>query len=186
MNTQTYRYASFLLFIGLLGLPWPSCAQAERTVLPPAVPDRLKVPDGQAVLLEALGKGVQIYRCQGTTADSEKFEWAFVAPEAMLLNSKGGTIGKHYAGPTWEATDGSKVTGELQNRADAPDPSAIPWLLLKAKSNEGSGAFKTVTYIQRVNTEGGKAPAEGCDQSRMNASIRVHYVADYYFYTAAR
>jgi hypothetical protein len=177
---------SFLLFISLFGVPRPTSAQASPAVSPPAVPDRLKVPDGQVVLLKALGKGLQIYRCQAVAADPSKFEWTFIAPEATLLNGKGETIGKHYAGPTWEATDGSKVTGEVLQRADAPDPSAIPWLLLKAKSNIGAGTLKNVTYIQRVNTEGGKAPAEGCDQSRMNSSVRIDYVADYYFYTAAR
>jgi hypothetical protein len=185
MRARVHRHTWFL-FINLFAAPWLKCTQSPCAISPPAVPDRLKVPDGQVVLLKALGEGVQIYGCQATAADPNKFEWTFSAPEATLTNDKGETIGKHYAGPTWEANDGSKVVGEVQQRADAPDSSAVPWLLLKTKSNEGAGAFKNVMYIQRVDTEGGKAPAEGCDRSRLDASVRVHYRADYYFYTAAQ
>lgn len=175
-----------LLFIGLFGLSWFGGARSPASIPQPAVPDNLKVPDGQLVLLKALGKGVQIYRCQANPDNPSKFEWAFEAPEADLLNNRGKRIGKHYAGPTWEASDGSKVVGEVLQRADAPSPKAVPWLLLKAKSNEGNGIFKNVTYIQRVNTEGGKAPAEGCDPQHSDAKVRVDYKANYYFYVAAR
>ena len=158
----------------------------RRPIPPPTVPDNLKVPDGQIVLLKALGKGVQIYTCKAKTDDPSKFEWAFKAPEADLFNHKGEKIGKHYGGPTWEANDGSKVVGKVQARADAPDASAIPWLLLSAQSHEGSGKFSTVTYLQRVNTVGGKAPTQGCDSSHVGTEARVDYTADYYFYGTAR
>lgn len=184
MRAKGHRHTCFL-FISLFAASWVKCTQAPSAISPPAVPDRLKVPDGQVVLLRALGEGVQIYPCEATPADPSKFEWTFIAPEAVLMNDKGRKIGRRYAGPTWEANDGSKVVGEVQQRADAPDASAVPWLLLEAKSNEGTGAFKNVTYIQRVDTEGGKAPAEGCNKGRMNASVRVDYEADYYFYVAA-
>ena len=148
----------------------------------PAVPNNLKVPDGQMVLLKALGQGVQIYACGAKAGAPNQFEWVFKTPEADLTGDKGERIGRHYAGPAWEANDGSKVVGEVQQRADAPRPDAVPWLLLKAKSNQGDGTFKTVTYIQRVNTEGGTAPKEGCDAQRSGAEARVDYKATYYFY----
>jgi hypothetical protein len=158
----------------------------RESILPPQVPDNLKVPDGQAVLLKALGKGVQIYECKARADDSSKSGWSFIAPEADLTNEHGEKIAKHYAGPTWQANDGSKVVGEVQQKADAPNPGAVPWLLLKAKSNEGTGTFAKVTYIQRVDTEGGVAPAAGCDQAHTNAEVRVDYKADYYFYVRAQ
>ena len=164
-----------------------SCARSARPyVPPPPVPDILKVPDGQTVLLKALGKGVQIYGCMATTADPSKFEWSFKAPEADLTNEDGKKIARHYAGPTWEANDGSKVLGEVQKKADAPRPGAVAWLLLKAKTNEGTGTFARVTYIQRVDTEGGVAPAAGCDQAHVNTEARVDYRANYYFYAPQR
>src|SRR6266849_427059 len=129
----------------------------------PKVLKILRVPAGQTVLLKALGKGVQIYGCKAEPGDPGKFEWSFKAPEADLTNEHGDKIAKHYAGPTWEANDGSKVVGE--KKADAPRPGAVPWLLLKAKTNEGTGTVAKVTYIQRVDTEGGVAPAAGCDQA---------------------
>jgi Protein of unknown function (DUF3455) len=156
--------------------------RAQAHLVPPQVPDNLKVPDGQAVLLKALGKGVQIYDCKATLVDPGKFEWSFKAPEADLTNEHGDKIAKHYAGPTWEANDGSKIVGEVQQKADAPTPGAVPWLLLKAKANEGTGMFAKVSYIQRVDTEGGVAPAAGCDQAHVNTEARVDYRANYYFY----
>ena len=98
------------------------------------------------------------------------------------MDDKGERIGKHYGGPTWEANDGSKVVGEVQQRADAPRPAAIPWLLLKVRSSQGDGTFNNVTYIQRVNTEGGTAPQDGCDAQHNGAEVRVNYKATYYFY----
>ena len=155
----------------------------RESISPPQVPDNLKVPDGQTVLLKAFGKGVQIYDCKANAEDPGKFVWVFKAPEADLTNEDGHKIAKHYAGPTWEANDGSKVVGEVQQKADAPHPGAVPWLLLKGKAHEGTGTFAKVTYIQRVDTEGGVAPAAaGCDQARVNAEARVDYKANYYFY----
>jgi hypothetical protein len=158
----------------------------RKPISPPPVPDNIKVPDGQTVLLKALGNGVQIYDCEATAADPGKFDWSFKAPEADLTNEDGKKIAKHYAGPTWEANDGSKVVGEVQQKAAAPRPRAIPWLLLKAKTNEGTGTFARVTYIQRVDTEGGVAPATGCDQAHVNTEARVGYSANYYFYVPKR
>jgi hypothetical protein len=167
------------ILFGLSVLAVLSCKR--ESIPPPTVPENLKAPEGH-VLLKALGKGVQIYACKTTANDPVKFAWTFKAPEAELKNNEGENIGKHYVGPTWEATDGSKVVGALQQQAASPDPNAIPWLLLKAKSNEGTGTFSKVTYIQRVDTAGGKAPSDGCDQTHANAEARIDYTAYYYFY----
>jgi hypothetical protein len=159
----------------------------RKPISPPQVPNNIKVPDGQTVLLKALGKGVQIYHCMATVADPGKFAWSLTAPKADLTNEDGEKIAKHYAGPTWEANDGSKVVGELPpNTAPAPRPGAILWLLLKAKANEGTGTFAKVTYIQRVDTEGGVAPDAGCDQAHVDTEARVDYKANYYFYIPER
>src|SRR6266704_1241294 len=84
-------------------------------------------------------------------------------PEADLFDLSGKKIGKHYAGPTWESNDGSKVVGEVKARDDGPAPTAIPWLLLRAKSTSGNGAFSRTQAIQRLYTVGGQAPAESCN-----------------------
>jgi hypothetical protein len=87
-----------------------------------------------------------------------------------LLDDQGQVIGKHYKGPVWEAADGSTAAGVVQQHANAPDAKAVPWLLLK------------VTYIQRVDTEGGLAPADGCDKAHAGAEASADYQATYYFY----
>lgn len=148
----------------------------------PDLPAKLKVPSGNTLILKTPAKGVQIYVCQPKANDNSKFEWTLKAPEATLLNEAGAVIGKHYGGPTWEHQDGSKVVGEVKERLDSTDASAIPWLLLSAKSHQGNGLFSKVTYLQRVNTKGGKAPNTGCDSSQKNSTIRVDYTADYYYW----
>jgi hypothetical protein len=130
--------------------------------------------------LEALATGVQIYEC--SQKPDSTFEWTLKAPEASLAARSGQTLGKHYAGPTWESTDGSAVVGEVKARDPGPSSSAIPWLLLAAKANRGSGAFSSAKSIQRVSTNGGLAPAESCDAASLHKVARVPYTASYYFY----
>lgn len=107
----------------------------------------------------------------------------FVAPEADLFDVTGNRLGRHYAGPRWESTDGSMIEGTLKERADAPLANAIPWLLLTVKSVGTEGAFSKVTSIQRVNTVGGVSPKEGCSQTALGTPARINYTADYYFFT---
>jgi hypothetical protein len=158
---------------------------ATPKVLPiPSVPDDLKAPATEVVSLETEATGVQIYECNASKNDPARFEWVFKAPEADLYDEARNKIGKHYAGPTWESNDGSKVVGEVKARNNGPEPSAIPWLLLNAKSTSGTGVFGKTTSIQRVNTVGGLAPIEACSQTQAGKIARVGYKATYYFYVA--
>ncbi|HTG02321.1 MAG TPA: DUF3455 domain-containing protein, partial [Nitrospirota bacterium] len=135
--------------------------------------------------LEAQGVGVQIYTCEAVKDNPTRYEWIFKAPDAELFDNAGNKIGRHYAGPTWEALDGSRVIGEVRAKDNGPDPDAIPWLLLSAKSTSGSGAFSRTQSVQRLYTVGGKAPAEGCNgQEQAGKEARVAYKAKYYFYVS--
>src|SRR5229473_374744 len=150
----------------------------------PVVPDNLRVPAGQTLSLGSSATGVQIYECSAGKTDPAKFEWAFKAPEADLFDLSGRKTGKHYAGPTWESNDGSKVVGEVKARDDGPDANAIPWLLLSAKTTSGAGVFGQTKSMQRVHTAGGKAPAEACDRAQLAKQVWVAYRATYCFYIA--
>jgi hypothetical protein len=149
-----------------------------------AIPDALQPPAGQVLALAARASGVQIYECKAAKDDPSQFSWTLKAPEADLKDLSGKPVGKHYAGPTWESSDGSKVMGEVVAKHDAPNAAAIPWLLLRAKSTSGSGIFSAVTSIQRLQTSGGTAPANGCDSSHSGKESRVPYSAVYRFYKA--
>jgi hypothetical protein len=139
------------------------------------------------LLFTTFATGTQVYTCTAPVDEPERFAWTFKAPEAALQNETGEQVGTHYAGPTWEGNDGSRVVGEVVARTDAPAPDAIPWLLLKAKSTAGRGVFSTVTYIQRLETTGGVAPADGCDHSAAGVERAVPYTATYaFFYGAAQ
>ena len=158
-----------------------ACARPSRSMV--EVPDKLKPGANESMAMIAAAKGVQIYECRAKKDQVGGYEWAFVAPEADLFDERGSRIGRHYAGPHWESTDGSKILGTVKERADAPVSGAIPWLLLSARSVGPDGSFSKVTSIQRVNTVGGVAPASPCSQAAAGTPARIDYTADYYFFT---
>ena len=145
-----------------------------------ALPAGLAVPAGNELAFELQAEGVQVYAC-GATGGA--FAWTFQAPEAKLFGPDGQPAGSHGAGPTWESSDGSKVVGAKVEGA-TPDSSAIPWLLLRSASHAGGGRMAEVTFVQRVRTSGGNAPAVGCDAAHVGAVARVAYRAAYCFYRA--
>lgn len=147
----------------------------------PVVPTALQPEAGLTFSRTVRARGVQIYECRSA---SGTHAWAFVAPEAALADVDGQPFGRHYAGPHWEAPDGSKVVATLKARSDAPAADAIPWLLLSARSVGGPGAFSLVRAIQRVNTVGGSAPREACSATSAGQIARVPYTADYHLYAA--
>jgi hypothetical protein len=104
----------------------------------------------------------------------------FQAPEADLLR-RTRIAGHHYAGPTWEGTDGSTVVA-ARLTSHVADASAIPWLLLAATANSDTGKMSDVSYIQRIDTVGGLAPAAGCDADHIGEVADVDYTATYRFY----
>jgi hypothetical protein len=156
-----------------------SCASAPEP-RPAAVPENLRVPDGQTILLRMAARGAQVYTCKAKNAEPAAYEWVLKAPDAELFDQRGAKVGRHYAGPTWESADGSRVVGEVMERS--PVQGAIPLLLLRAKSNEGAGALGSVKYIQRLDTASGVAPPVGCDAERAGTEARVEYSANYDFY----
>jgi hypothetical protein len=159
--------------------------QVAHAALPsPTVPDaKLEVPAGnEAFLVGHVSTGVQIYKCDGTA-------WSFVAPRADLVDDKAQLIIKHFAGPTWQATDGSSVVATKIAAANDPDGDGIPWLLLqstKTTAGRGGNLMAPTTYIQRINTVGGLAPTEPCNAGRSGTVKEVPYKADYFFYKSTK
>jgi hypothetical protein len=172
------------LAVLLLVLLVASCASPQPPRPAVEVPDKLKPGASESLAMIVPAKGVQIYECRARKDQAGGYEWAFVAPEADLFDGRGDRIGRHYAGPHWESTDGSKVLGTVKERADAPVADAIPWLLLAVKSVGPAGSFSKVMSIQRVNTLGGAAPKAGCSQAAAGTLARINYTEDYYFFTA--
>ena len=116
------------------------------------LPDAIAAP-GETVVLTLHAEGAQVYECKA--AGDGKLAWAFREPIAtLLLNGK--TVGRHYAGPTWEHIDSSAVVGKAVGNAPAETASDIPWLKLTVTSGRGTGILSGVTTVQRINTKGGK------------------------------
>lgn len=168
--------------LSVAGLLCGSAAAPQNT--PSDVPESLRVPVGAKPVREVHATGVQIYTCVANKENPTRFEWVFTAPEARLRDRTGALVGRHYAGPTWEGTDGSKAVGEVIAKEAAPDPHAIPWLLLRVTAS-GTGIFSHTTYVQRMHTSDGKAPANGCSSTQSEQTLRVPYQADYVFYASA-
>lgn len=152
----------------------------DQAMLPAAV----QVPAGHRVALETVGAGDITYECRVKANAAGEHEWFFVGPDARLMDRAGRRVGRYFGPPaTWESQDGSKVTATQLAVAPAAAGS-IPLQLVKANPAMGSGAMTGVTYIQRVATQGGVAPAMACGASNLGARQVVRYQADYIFYKA--
>jgi uncharacterized protein DUF3455 len=171
-NTLSAAGAALLLFL--------TCASAGAAA--GAAPElELTPPPGATLVREVQAGGVQVYGCRAAADGS--YQWTLTGPKALLVNDDGSDFGMHSAGPTWTAADGSSI------RADGAHPlavvkrtGAVPALLLKVVSATGSGALTGVQFVRRADTEGGLAPATGCDAGHAGATTAVHYSAVYAFF----
>jgi hypothetical protein len=164
MNTKTLSGC----ILAALILP-TSIASAQQ------VPDAIAAP-GETLVATIHAQGAQIYDCKADTAG--RLVWQFREPVATLLFD-GTTVGRHYAGPNWELSDGSAVVAKAAGRAPGASATDIPLLKLEVVSRRGSGQLSDVTTIQRLNTKGGVAVGD-CAQT--GALLSVPYSADYAFY----
>lgn len=176
-------------------LPQQAYAQQET---PPPVPDPIQVPTGHRLFLAGHAYGTQNYICMPLGAG---FAWTLFGPQATLLHNDARQVITHFLSPnpdeagtlraTWQhSVDTSAVWARaIASSTDSGfvAPGAIPWLLLEVVGAEGgpTGGRRLAvgTYIQRLNTAGGIAPATGCSQSaNVGSRIFVPYEADYFFY----
>ncbi len=165
------------------GLLLGACAAPTATpAVAPAAPAALQPGADQQFAFSWHATGSQIYECR--TNDKGGWTWVFVAPEAELFNPKNEKMGTHGAGPFWAALDGSRIQGSVKAKADGAHATDIPLLLLSATSTGGAGKMASVTSVQRLNTQGGVAPATGCTQaSDSGKRTKEAYSADYVFFT---
>jgi hypothetical protein len=200
--TQTHgaRRPSYIVGAAALVFAISVSAAPPRTdaVVPPPVPGDIQVPAGSVPFMVGHAVGTQNYVClpSGTV-----FKFVLFTPQATLFNGRE-ALTTHYFSPnpqedgairaTWQhAHDGSTVWGQaVQASTDSRfvAPGAIAWVLLKAKGraagSPGGDTLMGTTYIQRVNTTGGSAPASGCSvQADVGAQAFVPYTADYFFFT---
>lgn len=178
MKNTTRALSGASLAIALFG--WTGMgAQA------PEVPAAIAVPAGHVMVATLVGSGDLSYECRAKAGSTTEFEWAFVGPNAILSDQNKKAVGKYYAGPTWESNDGSKITGTQRAVSPSPRTGAIPLQLVQANPSTGNGMMTGVTYVQRLNTMGGVAPAaKPCAAANVGAKETVTYQADYVFHKA--
>lgn len=169
---------AWLLAAALAGLALSSGSASAHPAAPP-VPEKIQVEDGHQPYLLAHAAGVQIYECSPAT-----LKWRLVAPLANLYGDNGQLLGTHFGGPMWEARDGSRVKGERVDGVTV-DPTAIPWLLLKATPSAGPDGDRLAgtSFIQRITTTGGLEPAAAdCHAGTAGTVEASPYTADYVFW----
>ena len=164
-----FRTAILPILLALLLAPSALADAASQPA--PDVPADIAVTDGSRPYLTLHAVGVQIYSCNGQA-------WAPFAPRADLYDRDGELVGTHGAGPYWQTDeDGSRVVASRVAGVNV-DPTAVDWLLLKATPTAPGRLGKT-TFIQRINTTGGRAPAGACEAG---TQLEVPYTADYVFW----
>jgi hypothetical protein len=192
MRAQTIGFGLTLTLLMAAGCGNEGAQTTSGTtgwLTPSSVPSALAAPAGATVKVHDHAAGAQIYTCTASAADGSAdagattYAWVLKAPDANLYDSSGAQVGTHGAGPHWSSSDGSVVNGMKVAQVDSPQADAIPWLLLRATSTTGTGIFSDVTYVQRLDTAGGTAPATGCDWTTVGTDVRSAYTAEYYFYT---
>ena len=168
---------ALLCLTGLLVASPAAFAQA-------GLPDSIKVPDGHKVAMETTGVGEITYECRDKANAAGQTEWTFVGPKAVLNDRSGKQVGTYFGPPaTWQAKDGSKITG-TQLAVAPSSPGNLPYQLVKANPAEGKGAMSGVSYIQRVALKGGVAPSAECSTANKGQQEVVKYQADYIFWAA--
>jgi hypothetical protein len=151
-----------------------TAVSALMSVASAQVPDTIAAP-GETVVATMHAEGAQVYECKADAGG--RLVWHFREPVATLLLD-GKTVGRHYAGPNWEHSDGSAVAGRVVGRASGATPKDIPWLKLEVTERRGQGVLSGVTTVQRINTQGGAAE-DACD--RAGAYQSIAYAAEYVF-----
>ena len=167
IGTETTRAGLAAIFAATLMLS--AVAAAEQPQLPTAI----AVPD-QTPTVTLHAEGAQIYECKETGG---KLAWSFREPIAALM-ADGRTVGRHYAGPTWENTDGSAVVGKGAGSAPGATADDVAWLKLDVVDRRGSGILTAAATVQRINTHGGALPGPCGERGALRA---VPYSADYVF-----
>jgi hypothetical protein len=158
--------------ISVLSLPIAAfcCSSAAMAQAPAAVS-----VTGAKTIATFQGVGAQVYECKA--GNDGKLAWSFREPIAALIDN-GKTVGRHYAGPTWEDIDGSKIVAKASGNAPGATADDIPWLKLDVTKHTGRGLLSKVTIVQRLNTSGGVLSG-GCDKAGNFKSVA--YTATYVF-----
>jgi hypothetical protein len=165
MNCRSGRSLYAMSLVAALALPGNALAQIPATIAAPE----------EALVVTLHAEGAQIYECKA--GGDRKLVWTLREPIATLLLG-GKTIGRHYAGPNWDHTDGSAVTAKVVANAPGKTSSDIPWLKLSATAHRGRGTLSSVSTVQRINTQGG-AHSGPCDKA--GTFLSAPYSADYVF-----
>ena len=158
--------------------------ESEKLVMPAIIDLPANLPNGNLRVATFYAEGVQKYKAQLVEgSDPARYQWVFVAPQAMLYDINNKKVGTHYAGPTWHLTKVDSIVAQQfvpARTAPAFESSSVDWLLLMPKTGiTPTGLFANVSYVQRIATVGGKAPV--IPPVSVADTVDVPYTAVYRF-----
>lgn len=165
----------------LFGFTILSACVAPLSTMPTKIPAPVAAPAGHMAERQLVGRGMITYACKISAGMAG---WTLVGTEATLHNHQGTKVGRHYGPPaTFRAEDGSIVTGkEIAASPLVTGSDNLPAQLWEANPATGLGMMRGVTYVQRLNVQGGVAPQRRCDPAEEKQV--VNYQATYIFYRA--
>ena len=205
-TTRRIPFIGSLTALGMVfAIALPQAAQAQ-SVTPPPVPDNIQVPAGNEAFLLGRGVGTQNYVCQPASSLG-RVAWTLFTPQATLFNDQGAQLTTHFFSPnpfeftpgplanglvraTWQDSVDTSIVWAKAIGAATVNPDAIAWVLLEMAGVQagptGGRTLAVTTFVQRLNTVGGLAPATGCDiPTDVGNKAFVPYTADYFFYKKA-
>lgn len=148
---------------------------------PAGLQPRLRAAANEEPAFMLTANGVHVYECRPAAGAPGGFAWTFVNPDATLFEGTR-SVGTHATPNLWESSsDRSSVSAVVQASQPAGEGN-LPWTSMRAQAVSETGLFAGVTRVQRVNTAGGVAPANGCAADNAGREVRVQFSADYYFY----
>lgn len=204
-HLATQARLSTIIAAIVIGVATSHAVQAHELRGPraPDVPTSIQVPAGNKPYFIGHAVGTQNYSCLPSIASTTGYAWTLFTPQALVLNRGERQLATHFFSPNpaeagtiraaWQhSDDSSTVWGKGFPPSFDPAyvaPGAIAWLLIETKGTQegphGGDFFTQTTYIHRVNTSGGQAPATGCATAQdIGKSTFVPYAADYVFYRA--
>lgn len=163
------RFQASVAVLAIVGFSASAAAQVRGPLGAP----------GDLPLVTVRASGSQIYECRANATGT--LTWQFREPIAALFID-GRTVGRHYAGPSWELADGDLIVGKVVARTPGASAADIPQLRLEVTTKHGNGMLARASAILRVNTQGGEA---GGSCTEAGALLSVPYSADYVFLRGA-
>ena len=182
LTFRRHRLAIMLLACGLPLLNGCGIRTLAPNISQLAVPEAVRVPEGQQAVLDAQGKGNLLYECQAIKRSPFQYSWLLQSSGLKLEDTRGQNI-TYYPGARarWVHSDGSAVTAREFVEVSANSQN-LPLLRAAAETSTGPGILDKVSYIQNLRTVGGIVASPLCTAGNLGMRVSVPYESQFVFW----